>query len=372
MSIRILPVTRPRQLRQFIQFRHHLYRGDPHYVPELYLSERAFLGRNNPFFLHSQATYFLAFSGKRPVGRIAAILNQKHLDRYKDHTGFFGFFDAEDDPLVAGALLDAAFDWLRQRGLRKVIGPENFTTNHAVGVLTQGFDQPAVVQMPYNKPYYEQLLTGQGLAKKMELYAYRFYQVRLPASFVERGRRIEGRLQKRGIRIRPVDFKRFGPEMEQLRRVYNAANEGHWGFVPLTPEEFRFLADDLRRIVRPENVLLAEREGQLVGYLVTVPDINQVLKQIPDGRLFPWGWAKLLARPRLSGSRMLILGILPAFRNLGIDWCFYARASLFYQRQGVEWTEACYVMQDNRMMNRIIQKIGGAPVKTYRLYGKEL
>ncbi|MCI4650761.1 hypothetical protein [Phaeodactylibacter sp.] len=372
MSIRIEQAISPRQIRAFIRFRHKLYQGDPNYIPELNWSERNFLGPKNPFFRHSRAAYFLAYNGTQMAGRVAAIYNTKHLERYQDRTGFFGFFDAVDDQAVCDALLHAAGKWLASQGMTGIMGPENFTTNHAVGILTAGFEQPPVVQMPYNRPYYESLLNNNGMTEQMELHAYRFEQVDLPADFMKRAQTIEARLKRHNIRIRPVNFSHFGEEMEQLRQVYNAANEGHWGFVPLTVAEFRFLANDLRKIVQKENVLLAEKDGQLIGYMVTVPDVNQILRKIPEGRLFPFGWAKLLAKPQINGARLLILGVLPAFRRMGIDWCFYARTSRFFTEAGIKWTEAGYVMGNNLMMNRIIRNIGGKPAKTYKVFAKPI
>lgn len=372
MSIRIEQAISPRQIRAFIRFRHKLYQGDPNYIPELNWSERNFLGPKNPFFRHSRAAYFLAYNGKQMAGRVAAIYNTMHLERYQDRTGFFGFFDAVDDQAVCNALLHAAGKWLASLGLTRIMGPENFTTNHAVGILTAGFEQPPVVQMPYNRPYYESLLNNNGMTEQMELHAYRFEQVDLPADFMKRAQTIEARLKRHNIRIRPVNFSHFGEEMEQLRQVYNAANEGHWGFVPLTVAEFRFLANDLRKIVQKENVLLAEKDGQLIGYMVTVPDVNQILRKIPEGRLFPFGWAKLLAKPQINGARLLILGVLPAFRRMGIDWCFYARTSRFFTEAGIKWTEAGYVMGNNLMMNRIIRNIGGKPAKTYKVFARRI
>lgn len=372
MSITIHTVSTPKQLKQFIHFRHQLYENDPNYVPQLNLTERTFLSKKNPFFKHSEAAYFLAFDEKKVVGRIATIYNKNHLDRYEDNTGFFGFFDSINDEEVAHNLLEKAADWLRQKGLKYVIGPENFTTNDSVGILTDGFDKPPVVQMPYNKNYYEKLLLSWGMEQVMELYAYCFHQVNLPEDFMEMAEKIERRLNQKGISIRTINFKNFKNEMNNLRQVYNIANDKHWGFVPLTDEEFMFLAADLRQIVSKENVLLAEKNGELIGYMVTIPDVNQIFAHISNGKLLPFGWTKLVWKPKITGARMLILGVLPAYRHFGIDWCFYAHTSRFFQQSGIEWTEAGYVMQDNRMMNRIIKKTGGERTKTYRLFGKDI
>lgn len=372
MKINIHPITRSKDLKQFIRFRHQLYENDAHYVPQLNLAERNFLSKKNPFFKHSEATYFLARTEKKVVGRIAAIYNTQHLERYQDQTGFFGFFDSINDEAVAQQLLETAADWLRKKGVRRIIGPENFTTNDSVGILADGFDQAPVVQMPYNKKYYEKLLRTWGMKQIMELYAYCFKQVNLPPEFMTKTDKIESRLNQKGIHIRTINFKHFKKEMNQLRQLYNAANEKHWGFVPLTAEEFNFMAADLRQIVTKENVLFAEKEGQLIGYMVTIPDVNQIFAHIPKGKLFPFGWTKLVWKPKITGARMLILGVLPAYRNFGIDACFYAHSSRFFQQAGITWTEAGYVMQNNLMMNRIIERVGGKKTKTYRLFEKEI
>lgn len=372
MKTTIQEVKTKKHLRQFIQFRHRLYDGDANYIPQLEWSERIFLGKKNPFFKHSDTAYFLAIYNDQIVGRVAAIVNNNHLARYEDGAGFFGFFDTIDDQTVCNELLDTAAGWLKSRKLNQMLGPENFTTNDSVGILVEGFHEPPVIQMPYNKSYYEKLLTNYGMKNKMELYSYRFHHIDLPDTFMAKAKQIEKRLNQSGIRIRPINFKKFDEEMEAMRPVYNFANQNHWGFVPLTSEEFMFLANDLKQIVHQENVLFAEKDGQLIGYLVTIPDINQIFAQIPEGKLFPFGWTKLVWKPNITGARMLILGVLPAFRNLGIDWCFYAKTSAFYQKTGIEWTEACYVMKDNSMMNRIIEKIGGKRAKIYRLFGIEI
>ena len=370
MKVTIRQVESKKDLRKFICFRHRLYANDPNYVPELNLSQKIFLGRKNPFFKHSEAAYFLAFYENQPVGRIAAVHNRNHLKRYNDSTGFFGFFDFIDEEEVSRELLKTASRWLKRRGLKNMLGPENFSTNDSVGILVDGFDEPPVLQMPYNRNYYEKHLLAFGMKEKMELYSYRFHQTDLPEDFMEKAIRIEQRLNQKGIKIRPINFRHFKKEMDMMRGVYNNANENHWGFVPLTSKEFMFLAGDLRQIVSKENVLFAERGGVLIGYLVTVPDLNRIFSKIPGGKLFPFGWTKLLWKPKIKGSRMLILGVLPQYRSFGIDACFYAHMSRFYQKRGIEWSEACYVMKDNFMMNRIIQNVGGKRAKTYRLYEK--
>lgn len=372
MKIKILQVNHKRQLKQFIRFPHTLYKGDPFYIPALNFSEQIFLSHKNPFFQHSEAAFFLAINNDQIVGRIAAIHNRNHLRHYSDQTGFFGFFDTINDQEVANTLFQSTTQWLKQKGLHRIIGPTNFTTNDSVGLLTQGFDQAPVVQMPYNKPYYESLCLKAGFSQAMELYAYRFDAVELHSTFLAKAEMIEKRLAKNGIQIRPIQFRHFQQEMEQMREVYNLANQEHWGFVPLTREEFLFLAKDLRQIVKKENVLFAEKDGQIIGYFVTVPDVNQIFAKIPKGQLLPFGWTKLVWPPPVNGARMLILGVLPAYRHLGIDWSFFARTSTFFSKSGITWTEAGYVMQHNQMMNRIIQKLNGKPQKVYRLYQKDI
>ncbi len=370
-TIRILPVSSAGALRRFIELPHRLYRGDGSYVPQPNLLLRQLLRPSgNPFLRRSQIALFLALDqAGQALGRIAAIHNRDHLEAHQDATGFFGLFDAVDDEATALALANAAGRWLRGRGLRRMVGPENLTTNDSVGILTSGFCEPPVILMPYNHAYYARLLEASGLRRLTDLVSYRLWHDRLPPDTYEKARALEARLGARGVVVRPLRFDRFVAELGALRHVYNEANASNWGFVPLDEPTFRHMADDLRQLAGGDGVWLAEERGRLVGFVVCVPDYNQVFRRMKDGRLLPWGWWPLLTgRRSITAMRVMIMGVLPSHRRRGIDWCLYARAADYARRHGMPWGEAGYVMEGNLGMHAMLRALGATVVKTYRLY----
>ena len=373
--MKIIAVNNNKALSWFINYPHRLYAGDPFYSPQLNLMQQRLLSpANNPFFQQAEAAFFLAINETGEIkGRIAAIHNRLHLDLYKDNTGFFGFFDCANDPATATALLDTAAGWLKGKGIQHMTGPENPGTNDSVGLLTRGFEKPAVFLMPYNFPYYEELLLKYGMKPVMQLYSYLFRDNGLPPALAAKAMVLEQRLAGQGIVIRPINLSRYEQEVRQLHAVYNEANQGNWGFLPLDKKSFFRMAGDLRKIVRADQILIVEKEDRIIGYSVSVPDLNQVFRTIPDGRLFPWGWYRLLtSRKKINGFRIMILGVLPDFRGMGIDWCLYATIASRAISHGMKWGEACYVMEENVPMNRMMKALEAERVCDYRLYSINL
>jgi ribosomal protein S18 acetylase RimI-like enzyme len=373
--IRIVQANEGNKLRQFIKFPFKLYRGNPNFIAPLRLMQKKLLTpKGNPFFEHAESALFIAFNDdKRVVGRIAATHNRIHLNIYRDHTGFFGLSDCINDQAVANKLLDTAAGWLRSKGDLTMAGPENISANDSLGILTNGFETPPVFLMPYNDRYYEELLKAYGLAPKMKLYSYHLTRDRLPKEMMKKADFLEERLAKKGIAIRPVNLANAENDISRLRYAYNASNEGTWGFMPLDERGFRHMAEDLKKIALPGQVLVAENESGIIGYIVSVPDYYQVFQEIPDGRLFPFGWRKMLrAKKIISQIRIMILGVLPAYRSMGIDWCLYAKLAANNFRLGLYSGEACYVMEGNAPMKRMLDALGATVVKEYTMFSKEI
>lgn len=370
---RIDPANR-RQLRAFIDFPHDLYEGDPNYVPMLYMEQEALLNpRKSPFFRHSTAEYFMAYDHGRPVGRIAAILNRNHIAFTGRSEGFFGFFDVVNDAHAAAALLATAEQWLRQQGVEKVIGPANFSTNETCGLLVENFEQPPMVMMTYNAPYYATLLEGLGFSKHVDLLCYWLTSGDIPASVVEASQRLEERLAERGIVVRKINMRRFQEELDKFLPVYNASWAENTGFVPMTEAEVRQIAKDLRPIIDPELVFFAEKDGQTIGVSLTVPNINEILIRLKRGRLFPFGVFRLLFGLRnIRTARVIALGTLQEYRRLGIDTCFYVRTLQAAVRRGITEGEASWILDNNTMMNRALERLGARVYRRYRLYEKTL
>jgi hypothetical protein len=373
-QVRIVEVTTKKMLKRFICFPHELYRDDQHYVPlPNFLIKDMLNPLKNPFFDNGEVGCFLAIDDHKIVGRIAAIYNKVHLQVYNDNTGFFGFFDCVDDRYVAASLFSKSVEWLKIKGITRIFGPENLTTNDPTGILTKGFDDDPVFLMPYNFPYYENLLLVNGFSEIMTLASYKTSLETLPAELYTKAEILEQRLRQGNITIRCLDQKKFNEEIKNLREVYNEANEHNWGFMPLDGRSFFHMAKDLKQVVDEESVLLAECKGQLIGFAVSVRDYNQVFKRISNGKLFPSGWWKLLnGRKHITRIRIMIIGVLPQWRRLGIDWCFYSKIAQYGKHKQIDNGEACYVMQSNFQMNRMMKALNAPIVKEYKLYSKNI
>ena len=367
--VEIKKVDTKTDLKKFIDFPHDLYADDPNYVPELYISQKDLLSKSHPFFKHSKADLFLAYQENRIVGRVAAIRNNNYIDYTGNEIGFFGFLEFEDNKEVSQKLLNHVVDWVKNEGLKGIMGPENYSTNETCGTLIAGFDTPPKVMMPYNKTYYPKHLEKFGFTKAMDLLAYRFHQ----EGFTDRLRRmallIEERLKRQNITIRKFRVKEFKEEVAKIKSVYNSAWEKNWGFVPMTDEEFAHSAKDLKQIFDPDFLLIAEQDGRPIAFSLTLPDLNEVFIKIKRGRLFPTGIFKLLlGKKKIKGIRIITLGIIERYRKLGIDAYFYFRAYEDAIRKGITVGESSWILENNEMMNRAIININGELYKKYRIY----
>lgn len=373
-QVSVRPVKTPRDLARFIDFPYRLYRRDPHWVPPLRMAQKDILNtKRHPFYKTSAVEMFLAEREGRAVGRIMAIWNRAHNEFHVERTGCFGFFEVERDFAAAQALITAAADWLRRQGADCIRGPVNPSTNYECGLLVDGFDYDPAIMMTYNPPYYAGFLERLGMKKAMDLYAYDINQQTFESS--ERLARLAERIKRKyGLKIRTVNMKDFGREVERLREVYNNAWSRNWGFVPVTPDEFEHLAKDLKQIVDPNVVYIAEKETpgdpepKPVGFFLAVPDLNQALKKI-NGRLLPFGLPKLLWYSRkIKKIRVITMGVVKELQNLGIAALFYNEVYTKIPFHGYPIAEMSWVLENNVLMNRAAELIGGKLSKTYRIY----
>ncbi|WP_018613302.1 hypothetical protein [Segetibacter koreensis] len=373
--ITIKPVTTKKQLATFIDFPHELYADDPNYVPELHIAQRDILTPGkHPFHEHSSLQCFLAVDEKDKVkGRIAAILNNNHNNFNNTNDGFFGFFDCVNDESIAKALFTEASEWLKAKGLATMIGPVNPSTNEPVGLLIDGFNEPAVAMMTYNKPYYIDLVEKNGFHKKVDLFAYDIRTDTVSDRALKLQDALMKRLEQKKITIRPIKVKDFKNEVRKVREIYNSAWDKNLGFVPMTESEFNYLAKDLKNILNPDFCLVAEHEGKMVGFALAVPDINQILIKIKRGRLLPTGIFKLLlGLKKINYYRVITLGVIEDYRRLGIEACFYAKIIQKGVDMKLKGAEGSWILETNDMMNKALQNINGKVYKTYRIYEKAL
>ncbi|MFN7981696.1 MAG: hypothetical protein U0Q11_07550 [Vicinamibacterales bacterium] len=369
-SVTLIPVDSAKRRRQFVDLPFRLYAGDPMFVPPLKRDEhRRFDRRHNPFLEHADMTCWLALDGERIVGRIAAIDDRLHNDVHRESTMWFGFFEATD-AAVAQQLLMAVERHARARDRSHVRGPVNPSMHEAAGLLVDGFDDPPCILMPYNPRYYAPFIENAGYGKVKDLFSW---QLDLTAPLPPRVERIAARVRERfDITIRRVDLKRFDAELEVLKRLYRSAWVDNWGFVPPTDAEIRQLAVDLKPIAEADLVLFAEMNGEPVGCAVSIPDLNQVLARM-NGRLLPTGiWHFLRRRSIVTRGRMLMLGVLPRVRRIGLYPLLIAEARTRGVQAGLTSAEVGWTLEDNEAINAGIEAAGGRRYKTYRLYEKRI
>jgi GNAT superfamily N-acetyltransferase len=372
-GLAVRPVAGKRELDEFIKLPWRLYRNEPNWVPPLLLDRKRFFDRKrNPFFAHAEVEFFLAWREGQPVGRITAHID-RHFNEFQHHDwGMFGFFECENDPEAAQALLSTAEEWLRARGRDRMVGPMDFTTNDECGVLVDGFDLMPTVLTNWQHPYYPALIEGAGLTKAMDLYMWSM-------SVADRGAvhpaiwRVAAEVEsKYGITIRHMRKKDMEAEVGRFLEVYNAAWERNWGFVPLTEDEVRHYAKDLKPVLDENWAFIAEKDGEPVAAALTLPDYNQVLIHL-NGRLLPFGWAKALwYRRRIDRVRVFALGAKPEWQHTGVAAKLYEMHFDVAEHSREQSGETGWTLENNKRMNRAMERMGGKIARTYRVYEKIL
>ena len=276
----------------FVNLPWAIYKNDQNWVPPLKMAINDMLNPKHPFYETGSAQCFLAFKDKDVAGRIMAINPKAYNDYHKSNVGFFGFFESIKDPNVTSALFAAVEDWLKQQGLTSIQGPFNLSSNYESGLLVKGFDDPPQVMMTYNPKYYQKYIEELGYEKAMDLLAYNVsYPVDMPEVIVKISERAE---KKSKITYRFFNKKDFDNEINRMFEIYNDAWEKNWGFVPMTQKEFKHTAKELKMILNEKLVVFAEVDGETAGFIVGLPDMNQVIKKVPSGSLLPFGIFKIL------------------------------------------------------------------------------
>ena len=368
----VLEVSTKNHLRRFIDFPYRLYKGHPHWVPPLRLDMKAQLTPGkHPFYNNAAHAFFLATHKGKDVGRMAVFHNRKHNQVYQVNVGMFGYLDMVDDTEVTAALMESARSWLKQFGVISIQGPYNPDINGSVGILMDAYEVPPMILMPYNYPYYAGHLEQLGFSKVKDMSAYEIYASEgTPQRLINLVKKMEARGR---FTIRNMNMKRFWDEVELVKEIYNQAWAENWGALWMDDEEYTHLAKDLKLVVDPDVTYLAEVDGQVVGLSISLPNINEALVHLPDGRLFPLGLFKLLwYKRRIASLRILILGVLQPYRRLGIDAALYLRTFTDGIAKGYRTGEASWVLEDNAPMINAVLKMGARKSKTYRIYGRSI
>ncbi|MGA2620937.1 MAG: GNAT family N-acetyltransferase [Thermoguttaceae bacterium] len=374
--LEVRPVQSRRDVEQFLRVPWPIYAHDPQWVPPLLLDQKEFLDRRkHPFYKHGAAAQFVAWRGNTAVGRILASDDPRYNQQQQTNLGCFGMFESIDDPPTAHALLEAAAGWLRQRGRSAMLGPIDYSLNYPCGLLVEGFHTPPRVMDNHNPPYYAALLESWGLAKAKDLYSWWFTD---PLDIVAKWRPLADRIQRRGrLVIRPFRKADFHAEVLRCQAVYNQSMQNNWGFVSLSEAEFHYMSKRLAELADPNLVLLAEVDGQPVGFSITLPDINEAIRPL-DGRLtrfgLPINLVRFLYRRRhIQTGRMIVLDVLEKYRRRGVAEMLILR-TLDYAKNTLGFTaaELGWTLEDNTAVNRVIEAVGGWRYKVYRIFTRAI
>jgi hypothetical protein len=375
MNFEIKPVETKADKKKFVKSQWNFYKNDKYWVPPVIADRMKLIDtEKNPFYMHSEIKLFMAYRDGEVIGRIAAITNDNHNKIHKDKTGFWGFFESVNEQEVADALFDTAAEWLRSKGRDKMIGPENPSINDEIGMLFEGYDDPPMIMMTYNPPYYNDFCTNYGMRKAKDLYAYHLE----PKEFqTEKMIRLQGLIRDRyDVKVREIDLKhkkQFEKDVQTLKDIYNAAWQPNWGFVKWTDEEFDFLAKDLKMVANQKMAVIVEARGKVAGFGLALPDMNQTFIYNRSGSLLGAVWNMITKKKKINRCRVIALGVMPEFQKTGIDVVLYYEVGTRSIEVGGYAGEASWILEDNEMMKRGLTSTMNATLyKKYRLYEKEI
>jgi GNAT superfamily N-acetyltransferase len=376
-SLTIRPVRTRRELKRFVKLPFRLHRESEQWVAPLVFERMQFLDRKkNPWFEHGEAEYFLAERDGESVGRITAQVDSRWDEFQGGEDAMFGFFEVAEDPEVVRALFDAAAEWARERGRERLLGPMDFTTNDEIGILIEGFERAPMILEPWHPPYYQRLIEAEGFGKAMDVLMWE-----LRMGELKEGEKVdpsiheaaEKALHDEGITIRNMRKREMAGEVRRFMDVYNEAWGDNWGFVPITDAEVEFQAKNLKQVLDEEWTFMAEKDGEVIGAALTLPDINQVLAGM-NGRLLPFGWARfLLGKRKIDRLRVFALGVKHDYRHTGVAAGLYLEhIKMAALPDKIKWGEMGWILETNKPMNRAMEGMGGKIVKKYRLYERSL
>ncbi len=375
LPLRIVPVSNKADLADFIRLPAAIFKDDPHWIPPLFLERKIHLSpKHNPYFQHAKSQAWIAWRGDVAVGRISAQIDDLHLAQHHDATGFFGMLDAEDKQETFAALIATAEQWLAEQGMRRVRGPFNLSINEETGLLIDGFADPPVFMMSHALPYYREHIEQCGYHKAADTLAYLINPNFVAPPVMQRLLK----MASERVTVRTLDRKRFDEEIMLLRDIFNDAWSENWGFVPFTEAEFKELGQNLKFLLHDEYIQIAEVDGEAAGFIIGMPNINEAIRDL-NGKLFPFGWLKLLWRLKVRGpasGRVPLMGVRKKFQKTrlgpGLAFLIIDAVRNELHKCGAHRLELSWILEDNAGMRNIIESIGGTAYKRYRVYEREL
>jgi hypothetical protein len=374
--VEIRPVNGGRELKQFVRLPRELYRGIPGYSAPLDLQRlQEFDRRRNPYFAHAEAALWIALQDGRPVGRISAQIDRLEAES-RPGLGHFGNFAAINNGEVVGRLFRDAEQWLRQHGVSYVTGPYNLSINQESGLLIDGHHEKPMFLMPWDGDWLPAHLEEQGYRPVRDLFAYRHDVLDEPQ---HRGRRLLDRIGRDpSVKARFADLGRIDQEISVIANVFNDAWADNWGFVPLTVGEVTHMAKELKPFIANESMTVIEVDGEPQAFAFALPNLLELSDGL-DGRLIPFGWARVLTRyltRPIRSERLALMGVRRRYRDnpLGAALAFLAIEKLREgsRKRGIVAAELGWVLDTNHRMRSMLEDAGARHYKTYRVYEKLL
>lgn len=359
------------EIKKFIDFPYNLYRNNPVWIPPLKSEQKKiFNPHKNSFLRHCDYQLFLLYDDQRIIGRIAAFVDHRAIEYWQTKTGLFGYYECIEDPDAAFMLLDTAQKWLQERGMQTMRGQWNFISQD-MGFVYEGFDIPPTILSSYNFPYYNDQVVGFGMEKAQDLLVYRCdvgSGYKIPARYLKFS---EATVRNCGVTIRPINMKNLVEDARLIVRLSNESLKNNWGFYPVDENEAKQIALDMKMIIHPDLILFAEVAGEPIGYILALPDVNQLLKKL-EGKLFPFGIFKLFwGIKRLNRYRLWAMGILPPYQQKGVSVLLFQKLNEILAPRG-SYVEANWVLESNTLMNNTLIKLKAELVKKYRVYEKPI
>jgi len=374
-TIEIRKVSGKQDLDAFIRVPWGIYKDDPNWVAPLLIERKEALSNKNPWFEHAEWCAWIAYRDGNPVGRISAQIDQLHQQRYENKTGFFGLVEAMHDEEIFKALFETAEAWLREKGMRQILGPFNLGINQEIGILVEGFDTPPSVMMPHSRAYYDSAIKDCGYQPAQDLLAYELQAATISIPRVMRAL-IERNADR--INVRSLRSSEKHVELEVMRDIFNDAWENNWNFVPFTQEEFKAIGKELLMLLPADYIQIAEIDNEAAAFVVMIPNLNEAIADL-NGRLLPFGWAKILWRLKVTSpksARVALMGVRQKYQNthFGPALAYMVINAVIDAgtKRGIERAELSWVLKHNRGVRHIIESINGEVTKRYRMYEKEL
>ncbi len=372
-ALRCDEVRTRRDEKEFLNLERAVYRNDPHWVPPLWLVRRESVGfKHHPFYDDAARKAILVRRGDRVVGRVLAIINHAHNRHYEERRGFFGFYECLDDVEASDQLFRSACGWLKQQGMTDVRGPMNPSLNYELGLLVDGFDCPPTFMITHNPPYYQRLVEAFGFQKSQDLYCYQasidiLNNVDPKLKFV-----IEEATRRFKVKCRPISRRNFDADVREFLKIYNLSLQRTWGYVPMSEAEVEHMAKGLKHMIVPELTSIAEIDGRAVGAGFGLLDYNEVIKKI-DGKLFPFGWWKLLtAKGKIGRLRLISTNVLPEYQKWGLGLVTLAPLLPHAINYNIKYGEFSWVLESNTLSRGTIERGGATRFKTHRIYDRSL